>query len=240
MEWFKGKISIDQPVIFPEKKYQDKYLIGLNMFLQYKEVLVINKDRNYSFFLETYKKIEHATMLDFDRAYILFQAAQATSDIDGSSAECGVYKGGSSALIATINTEKRHIALDTFDGFPDVISEMDVHKKGGFSDTSITAVRNLFAEYRNIVMMKGAFSQSFEKLQQETFSFVHVDADLYRSTLECCDFFYGRLSQGGIMLFDDYLVPDTPGVKKAVDEYFAVKNEFPIILPTMQAIVHKR
>ena len=68
MEWLRGKISINEPVVFPEEKYQDKYLIGLKMFLRYKESLVLMKDSNYLSFLDIYKKIEHATMLDFDRA----------------------------------------------------------------------------------------------------------------------------------------------------------------------------
>jgi predicted O-methyltransferase YrrM len=239
MKWLKGKISINEPVVFPEEKYQDKYFVGLNMFLRYKESLVRGKDNNYLSFLELYKKIEHATMLDFDRAYIVFQAAYATNEIQGSSAECGVYKGGSSALIASVNPRRKHFALDTFEGFPDAISEIDVHKKGGFSDTSIPIVQKLFAGYPNIVMMKDTFSRSFKTLHQETFSFVYIDADLYSSTLECCEFFYERIAQGGIMLFDDYLVPDTPGVKKAVDEFFSSKKEFPIILPTMQAMVFR-
>ena len=239
MKWLKGKISINEPVVFPEEKYQDKYFIGLKMFLRYKESLVLKKDSNYLSFLEIYKKIEHATMLDFDRAYIVFQAAQATRFLHESSAECGVYKGGGSALIASVNPGKKHYALDTFEGFPDVISEIDVHKKGGFSDTSLPIVKELFAGYPNIVMMKGTFSRSFETIHQEIFSFVHVDADLYSSTLECCEFFYEKVAQGGIMLFDDYLVPDTPGVKTAVDEFFFSKKEFPIILPTMQAMVFR-
>ncbi len=66
-----------------------------------------------------------------------------------------------------------------------------------------------------------------------------ANADLYASTLECCEFFYKKMVPGGMMLFDDYLVPDTPGVKKAVDEFFSAKKESPIILPTMQAMVFR-
>ncbi|MDQ7787565.1 MAG: TylF/MycF/NovP-related O-methyltransferase [Thermodesulfovibrionales bacterium] len=239
MDWLKGKISINQPVVFPDKKYQDKYFIGLNLYLGYKEILLLRKDNNYSVFLAIYEKIEHATKLDFDRAYIVFQAAQATSTLPGSSAECGVYRGGGSALIASVNQDRKHFALDTFEGFPDVTSDIDIHRKGGFADTLIMDVKNIFQSYPNIIMLKDTFSQSFPGLQQESFSFVHIDADLYASTLECCEFFYKKMNQGGIMLFDDYLVRDTPGVKKAVDEFFSLKKEFPIVLPTMQAMVFK-
>lgn len=243
MDWGIGNITlkIDKTVLpLPfNEKYMGKYNIGVNMLMTYKNTLITTHDKNYYDFLAIYEKVENLTILDFDRAYILFQAAKATEQIEGCTAECGVYKGGSSILIAVINPDKNHYAMDTFEGFPDVLSDIDVHKKGGFSDVSLDDIQKLFAEYKNIFMLKGMFSESFKTILNDTFSFVYIDADLYISTIECCDFFYSRLSPGGIMLFDDYLVPDTPGVKKAIDEFFSDKKEFPIILPTHQALVFK-
>ena len=55
--------------------------------------------------------------------------------------------------------------------------------------------------------------------------------------LDSCDFFYPRLTPGGMMLFDDYGFASCPGVRKAVDEFFADKMQKPIYLPTGQALV---
>ena len=240
MEWRERDFSVSVKAIVPSSKnFQNKYFMGKKLLLYYNNTLFRTRDHNYSRFLELYEKVEQSTLLDFDRAFILFQAAQATKHLKGCTVECGVYKGGSSVLIAMVSTERKHYALDTFSGFPDVISEVDVHEKAGFSDVSVSEIEELFCDYRNIVMLEGKFSESFKKIHDEVFSFVYVDADLYISTIECCKFFYPRLFKGGIILFDDYLVPDTPGVKKAVDEFFLAKDEVPIVLPTCQAMVFK-
>jgi O-methyltransferase len=39
------------------------------------------------------------------------------------------------------------------------------------------------------------------------------------------------------MVFDDYGTPTCPGARLAVDEFFADKNENPLIIPTGQAVV---
>jgi O-methyltransferase len=41
------------------------------------------------------------------------------------------------------------------------------------------------------------------------------------------------------MVFDDYGFLTCPGAKKAVDEFFSDKREYPCYLPTGQAIVTK-
>ncbi len=41
------------------------------------------------------------------------------------------------------------------------------------------------------------------------------------------------------MVFDDYGFPAARGEKEAVDEFFAGKPEYPLALPTGQAIVIK-
>jgi O-methyltransferase len=239
MEWETGELTLNLKTLFPEEKYRNKFIIGIQMLTGYKDALVKGGDKNYINFLNTYEKVEHATLLDFDRSYILYQAVVATKYIEGSTAECGVYKGGSSLLISINDSEKKHYAMDTFENFPDVKTDLDKNVKGDFSDVTLAEVEKLFASQKNIILLKGTFTESFKKIQDETFSFVYVDADLYNSTKECCEFFYPRLSHGGIMLFDDYLLPNAAGVKKAVEEFFSTKNEFPIVLPTYQAMMVK-
>ena len=54
-----------------------------------------------------------------------------------------------------------------------------------------------------------------------TFSFVHLDCDLYQSYRDCLTFFWPRLVPGGIILFDEYDDPSWPGCNLAVDEFVA-------------------
>ena len=41
------------------------------------------------------------------------------------------------------------------------------------------------------------------------------------------------------MVFDDYGFPSCPGARIAVDNFFRDKPEFPMALPTAQALIHK-
>ena len=69
------------------------------------------------------------------------------------------------------------------------------------------------------------------------FSFVHLDVDLYQSTLDCLNFFYPRLSLGGIIISHDYTTAE--GVDLAFDEFFSNKPETPMELIGYQVMVVK-
>ena len=48
---------------------------------------------------------------------------------------------------------------------------------------------------------------------------------IYSSYKECLEFFYPRLSDGGLLLLDEYNDPPWPGCNKAVDQFLAEKPE---------------
>jgi predicted O-methyltransferase YrrM len=77
-------------------------------------------------------------------------------------------------------------------------------------------------------------------VERDTFSLVHIDVDLYQTAKVCCEFFYPRVCEGGIIVFDDYGFPACRGEREAADEYFSTKVEKPICLPTGQAFVIKQ
>ena len=52
---------------------------------------------------------------------------------------------------------------------------------------------------------------------------LHLDVDIYDSTLNSLKFFYPRMSRGGCIISHDY--PSSEGVKKAFDEFFEDKPE---------------
>jgi O-methyltransferase len=71
------------------------------------------------------------------------------------------------------------------------------------------------------------------------FAFSHVDVDIHKSVLDCCRFLYPRTAMGGVIVFDDYGFPSCPGARQAVDEFFADKPEYPLVLRSGQAIVFR-
>src|SRR5262249_3867326 len=150
--------------------------------------------------------------------------------------EMGVYRGGSAAAIGWMlrraGLERPVHLLDTFGGMPPTM-EFDTHEEFDFSDTSAAAV----AESLNRVVAgfpfrlhPGFFSDTLAEVSEHSFCFAHIDADLYHSVREACEFAYPRIDTGGVMLFDDYAAPSCPGAMKAVDEFFRDKIEKPTLV----------
>ena len=182
------------------------------------------------------------TLVSLDRCYTLYSFARNSLELKGDFAECGVYKGGTAILLASLvkGREKVLHLFDSFEGLPDADSHDNVYGKGDFSDTSELAVRSrMKAGGSDTVLHVGWIPQTFAGMDASAFSLVHVDVDLFQPALDCCSFFYPRLVRGGVMIFDDYGFPACLGEKKAVDDYFADKQERPISLTTGQAVVVK-
>jgi hypothetical protein len=91
-----------------------------------------------------------------------------------------------------------------------------------------------------VAIHKGWIPSGFSDVEEVTFSFVHLDVDLYQPTLDSLQFFYPRLPPGGILLCDDYGFVTCPGARKAMDEFFADKPEPIIQSPSGQGFVIKK
>ena len=164
-------------------------------------------------------------------------------------AECGVYAGGTAHVLAATmqayrgeQASKFHL-FDTFNGMPDTsVAQRHYHSPGAFGDTSLEQVQGRLHDYPFIQFHRGVIPRSFEDVAEvPLYSFVHIDVDIYPTTLECCKYFWPRLSPGGVMVFDDYgFRPYQYAERAAVDEFFGRVPEKPIYLPTGQAVVTKR
>jgi O-methyltransferase len=154
----------------------------------------------------------------------LHETVLETNQIPGSLLEVGVYRGGSSRLMALTNPAKRLFACDTFAGACDVDPSIDQIAAGRFA-SDFTEVVGYLADVSNATLIPGPFSESQRLLEREVFSCVHIDVDTYRGTRQVLEFAYPRLTQGGRILSDDYFWHECPGVRKAIDEFFCDKPE---------------
>lgn len=165
------------------------------------------------------------SLIDHNRLHFLIdQCKQVQSaQLQGTVIEIGVYKGGSLARIAQMLPNYQVYGIDTFMGMPKPC-ERDKHHEGDFKDVDYDSIRKWFnTNYPNVILIKGLFPAIANQIPENQFALVHVDTDLYRSVLDCCKYFFPKLVPGGIMIFDDYGFPTTPGAKQAVDEYFTGK-----------------
>jgi hypothetical protein len=121
------------------------------------------------------------------------------------------------------------------------VPERDYHSSGDFSDTSLNRVQRRLQGFPFLAFHPGLMPQTFDEVAAvPTYSFVHVDVDIYPSVLECCKWFWPRLCPGGMIVFDDYgFYPYRYAARVAVDEFFASSVESLIVLPTGQAVAIK-
>jgi hypothetical protein len=189
--------------------------------------------------IDLIKKIKQETkmLLRNYEAYQIYTAVKRTEKVQGDIAEVGVFKGGSAKLICEAKGEKPLHLFDTFEGIPRV-EEIDAAEfyKGKYA-ASFEEVKKYLSEYKNVYFYKGIFPDTAEHIKNRVFSFVSLDVDTYESTLSCLEFFYPRMSRGGIILSHDYL--SASGVTKAVDEFFKYRPEPIIELPGAQCLMLK-
>jgi len=200
------------------------------------QLLNIQKDRNIINLIEKVQRGKNFTMWPAEMMQ-LYICAYSTKKLPGDFAEVGVYQGTSAKLICEAKDDKPLHLFDTFEGLP-APEETDgniLHQKQYAAKLDL--VKNYLGNYKNLTFNQGIFPKTAEPVKNKSFAFVHLDVDLYNSTLECLKFFYPRMVRGGVILSHDYST--LPGVKKAFDEFFVGKMELVLELSTSQCLIVK-
>lgn len=148
---------------------------------------------------------------------------------EGDYAEVGTYRGLTSSLVWARMADNCSLhCFDTFEGFAEIDlknekSDIDTEsEKRKFKNTSIDQVTKTIAggPNPNLFLHKGYFPETFVGFENAKFRFVHLDVDLYDPIVSGLEIFWPKLVPGGAVLVHDYLSPQYPGVKDAVDSYF--------------------
>ena len=206
---------------------------------------VIDSDQN---FLNIYENCKSKTMTSKERMYALHESVKyiINNGIPGAFVECGVWKGGSSMMIARtlleMGVSDREIFLfDTFEGMTEpteldskvednnfsVLGYWNKNQKGEYNDwcyASISEVREnmLSTNYPEgkMLFVKGDVAVTIPKTTPDSISLLRLDTDWYESTIHELNHLFPILSNSGVLIIDDY--GSWSGAKKAVDEYFSV------------------
>lgn len=153
-------------------------------------------------------------------------------DVPGAIVECGVFQGRTLrrwARFREISQESRHIVgFDTFDKFPEAGAE-DAEARAKFvermGDKSLSAedITKLLQEDRcdyGLTLVQGDIYQTVPEFIQRNYlsiALLNLDVDLYKPTKVALEYLYPLLSDGGVLLCDDYGI--FPGATRAIDEY---------------------
>lgn len=164
---------------------------------------------------------DYSEKLDI-RGAVFERLSERLRDIPGDLAELGVYQGEFASQINRMFPERTLYLFDTFEGFDSRDLEGETAysnaKKGDFSDTSPDFVLAKMTAPETVVLRKGYFPETAQGLDTK-FAFVSLDADLYEPTLQGLQYFYPRMSPGGVILLHDYNNRRFSGVRAAVDAY---------------------
>ncbi len=181
---------------------------------------------------------------DMVRLYAHYQNLKAIDErkIPGAMAELGVWKGNSAKILHAVLPQRTLYLFDTFEGFDKRDLQKETPGLSGmekfFKDTSLEYVRNLVGADDKVIYCEGWFPETTIKVPaDEKFCFVHVDCDLGSPVAAALDYFYPRLSPGGIMIIHDYSSGWWKDVKPAVDAFMKDKPETPLLLPVKSGSV---
>ena len=188
-------------------------------------------------FQELHQLVRPHTMMPEARLYMLYRLAReiCTRDLPGNFVECGVARGGSTAMLGLVikrySSRPRHLfSFDSFEGMPEP-SEFDTQNGIPADDTgwgtgtcagSLEGVQHICDSLdisEHVSLIKGYFEDTLapNKAAIGAISLLHLDADWYSSTKTILNELYDQVIPGGLMQYDDYGCWE--GCKKAVDEF---------------------
>jgi O-methyltransferase len=149
--------------------------------------------------------------------YNLVQKANSMR-LDGDIVECGVWNGGSAALMAFANVKEEKATrrmvwlFDSFSGLPppgprDGITEKK-HYFEGMNEGSVQQVEKAFQKLSlsmdHVKIFPGWFDATLTKAEIDRIAILHIDADWYGSVMCVLQAFYRKVVPGGFIILDDY------------------------------------
>jgi hypothetical protein len=206
-------------------------------------------------FLEAWLSVRETTAVSIERSYDCWQAVRhvCRNDIPGDIVECGVWRGGQAMLVAYAllheGVRDRRLTLyDTFAGMPRP-SERDFGigrrptparlkwerlqraDRNEWLYAPLDEVRRNLARTgyptEMIACVPGKVEDTLPAARHDAIALLRLDTDFYESTKAELHYLYPRLSQGGVLLIDDY--GHWAGAKQAVDEYFGTLERPPLM-----------
>jgi O-methyltransferase len=188
----------------------------------------LQPDRLKAFLMinETFNETE--LLMNWFEAFQLHSLVKSIAKIPGDIAEVGVYKGGSAKIIAEAKSQKELFLFDTFEGIPHTGPHDQPGTYTGQHAADIKDVEILLQNYSGIHIHKGSFPFPCSDIAKRMLSFVHLDVNTYESTYKCLNFFYPKVTSGGVIISHNYL--NNRGVFKAINDFFQVKPEIVIEL----------
>jgi O-methyltransferase len=190
-------------------------------------------------FWSLYDRAKPYSLLHIEGFFNLFQSIRyvVANRIPGCMIECGCFYGGASIFMAllarALGDQRPLIVFDTFAGMPAGQADAQLGGKvvvGPRYPSFLDAVQENFREagaVTNVELVEGDVAETLLVHEPGSISVLRLDTDFYVSTRIELDRLYPQLSQGGVIIVDDY--GSYEGSRRATDEFFAQDANPPLL-----------
>jgi hypothetical protein len=172
----------------------------------------------------------HCALLNVEIDYVKHLLAEIKAkDIPGALAEFGVYEGWWIdhlwQFTEEIGLHRDVYGFDSFVGLSKPHPEFDSSfwQEGQYACDLATVAANVkTAERARIKLVEGYFADSLPQAEAQTvesYCFARIDCDIYEPALQCLRYLGPRLSNGAILVFDDWPHKLDEGEQKAFQDW---------------------
>lgn len=212
-----GGLDPERALFARRDEYRDTFFVS---------PVLLDQPSPYEIYEESLQRFEQKCGL---RDYLdLYQLLRHVVDnrIPGDIAEFGSYRGHSGWLIArtlrALGDSRRLFMFDMFESFPEEGLGVD-HFWNRSHDVHFEEVRAKLADFDNVTLVRGDFTQTLVKSQAKQLALAYIDCDSYRATRYLLDILLGapagvELSAGGVLACEDYGHPALLGNRAAVHQ----------------------
>ena len=174
-------------------------------------------------------------------------ALRSTQHVDGDLVELGVFKGHTTSFVAAYldfgSWKKKWFLYDTFAGIPEeqLNTGWETVNETTYDGTySYEEVRDRFAKYENIEVIRGRVPEILSEQCPEKISFLHLDLNSAIAEIAALEIVFDRIQPGGVIVFDDFGWPSAKEQYAAETQWTKERGYDILELPTGQGLLIKK
>jgi hypothetical protein len=172
------------------------------------------------------------------RSHICTWAAKQVQNIPGDFVELGVFYGHLSKVIINYAPEvlngRNFFLVDPWGNLGEKAFSNYLYNEDIFE-----AVKSRFEGIEQIKLIRGAVPAILSKIPVTNVSFLLIDMNGHEAELAALNYFYPKMSKGGIIYFDDY-GGRWPKLRKVIDDFLFDKPEELLTFASPNAIIIKQ
>jgi len=193
--------------------------------------------------LDTIKSRRPNLRIDW-RVYICCWAAENGLRLDGDFLECGVFTGiYSRAILEYTKTDRKFWLLDTFTGIDHALltapERFNTRMNRKYDGDCFEEVKETFSQFPNVKLVKGSVPATLDQVTSDKLAYVSIDMNAAYPEVQAAKFAWPRMSNGAMMLFDDYGFRAHATQREMLDQWAEGEGVSILALPTGQGLVVK-